>query len=533
MTCFVDSQYQPLLDFGGPSSSLSPGFHREACSVIWDHNTNMIGILPVSEPKLGDGSSRLEKVASLPPSFPEWLGDRSFQQVHGTRFAYVGGAMARGIASADLVIKLAKIGMMGFFGAAGLSLSVVEQEITKIKDSLEPQGLPFGANLIHTPEHPQLETQVVELYLKHGVKKVSASAFMKMTPSIVYYALKGLRKNGDQVERGNRVFAKVSRTEVARQFLSPAPQAIIDDLKRQGLITEEEAALGRMVPVAEDIIVESDSGGHTDNRPLGSLFPAIQKVRDHLIEQHQYQDRIRLGAAGGLGTPNAIAAAYSLGAAFVVIGSVHQSTVEAGISDYAKQMLGKAQIADITMTPSADMFQMGVKVQVLKRGTMMAPRGAQLYKLYRDYDSIEDIPSATRKQLEATVFRMDLDDVWRQTEGYFEEIDPRQLAKAETDPKYKMALIFRWYLGKSSQWPIQGQADRQVDYQIWCGPAMGAFNDWVAGSFLEAIENRSVDQVALNLMEGAAAVFRSQQLRSFGYDIANRAFLPTPQVLGI
>ena len=38
-------------------------------------------------------------VGSLPPLYPEWFGGRSFAEVHGTRFAYVVGEMARGIAS--------------------------------------------------------------------------------------------------------------------------------------------------------------------------------------------------------------------------------------------------------------------------------------------------------------------------------------------------------------------------------------------------------------------------------------------------
>ena len=53
-----------------------------------------------------------------------------------------------------------------------------------------------------------------------------------------------------------------------------------------------------------------------------------------------------------------------------------------------------------------------------------------------------------------------------------------------------MALVFRWYLGQSSSWANAGEPSRTVDYQIWCGPAMAAFNEWVRGSFLEQPENR-------------------------------------------
>ena len=65
-------------------------------------------------------------IAALPAVYPEWLGDRSFCDVHGTRFPYVSGAMANGIASTRLVIAMARAGFLGFFGAAGLGPATVE-----------------------------------------------------------------------------------------------------------------------------------------------------------------------------------------------------------------------------------------------------------------------------------------------------------------------------------------------------------------------------------------------------------------------
>jgi trans-AT polyketide synthase, acyltransferase and oxidoreductase domains len=60
---------------------------------------------------------------------------------------------------------------------------------------------------------------------------------------------------------------------------------------------------------------------------------------------------------------------------------------------------------------------------------------------------------------------------------------------------------------------------------------MGAFNQWVKGSFLEPAENRSVVQVALNLLEGAAAVTRAQQLRALGVPVPDQAFQFVPRML--
>src|SRR5262249_55562967 len=161
--------------------------------------------------------------------------------------------------------------------------------------------------------------------------------------------------------------------------------------------------------------------------------------------------------------------------AYVLIGSVHQSSVEAGLSLDAKRMLADAGIADVAMTAAADMFEAGVKVQVLKRGTLMAPRGNKLYQLFRQHESLDALPSADRTQLERDIFRLSLDDVWRETEAFFREREPAQLGRAMREPKHRLALVFRWYLGQSSRWPIAGTTERRSDYQIWCGPAMGAF----------------------------------------------------------
>jgi hypothetical protein len=79
-----------------------------------------------------------------------------------------------------------------------------------------------------------------------------------------------------------------------------------------------------------------------------------------------------------------------------------------------------------------------------------------------------------------------------------------------------MALLFRWYLGKTSRWATQGEVSRRIDYQIWCGPAMASFNEWVKDSFLADLDNRKVATVALNLLYGAAVITRINNLHSQG-----------------
>jgi hypothetical protein len=79
-----------------------------------------------------------------------------------------------------------------------------------------------------------------------------------------------------------------------------------------------------------------------------------------------------------------------------------------------------------------------------------------------------------------------------------------------------MALVFRWYLGQAAHWAKDGETSRRIDYQVWCGPAMGAFNEWTEGSFLAEPARRTVSAVAYNILFGAAVLTRANFLRCQG-----------------
>jgi len=507
---------------------------REPVFLVQDPEAGAIGVALGGErveQAQTNGVPHFPLLAVLPPLYPEWLGCRSFGEVHGVRFPYVSGAMANGIATTRLVIAMAEAGFLGFFGAAGLDRSRVEAAVDELQARLGDRHA-WGCNLINSPHEPALEAAVADLYIQRGVKRVSAAAYMALTPAVVRFALSGIRQEADgRIHRERFVFAKISRPEVARRFLEPAPDRILDPLVASGQLTAEEARLGRLVPVAEDIIVESDSGGHTDNRPLSALFPSILALRDEIARTQGYARPIRVGAAGGLGTPTAVAAAFSMGAAFVLTGSINQACIESGLDQCGREMLAGAGIADVIMAPAADMFEMGVEVQVLRRGTMFAVRAKKLYELYHAYPSLDAIPAEDRAKVETQMLQSTFEEAWKSTAEFWMGRDPGEVTKAEDNPKHKMALVFRSYLGLSSRWAIAGDAERRVDYQIWCGPAMGAFNRWTRGSFLAEPAARSVVQVARNLMEGATVVTRSQQLRSYGVPVPAEAFDYRPRPL--
>jgi len=467
----------------------------------------------------------------VPAIRPESLGDSGFKRRHGLKYAYVAGAMANGIASTALVKTMGENGMVGFFGAGGLSLSQIETAILELKAGLGDK--PFGFNLIHNLADPDHEMATVKLYLDHGVTLISAAAFMRITLPLVYYRVKGIHKN-DQgaIVTPNHIIAKVSRIEVARQFLAPPPEKLLDQLVERQMITSDEAMLASQIPMAQDLTAEADSGGHTDNRPALTLLPTFIALKNEAMETYNFESPLCVGLGGGIATPESASAAFSMGAAYILTGSINQACVEAGICEDVKKLLSKTEQADVAMAPSADMFEIGARVQVLKRGTLFPVRAEKLYRFYKNYTCFEDLPPAAQKEIEDKFLLMSFDAAWQSTRDFFlsrgiqQEVD-----RGEQSPAHKMALVFRSYLGQSSRWAIQGNPQRKMDYQVWCGPAMGAFNQWVKGSFLEPHTNRFAAEIAMNLLTGACVVTRAAFARAQGLELPSGAGLFSPMPL--
>jgi trans-AT polyketide synthase/acyltransferase/oxidoreductase domain-containing protein len=81
---------------------------------------------------------------------------------------------------------------------------------------------------------------------------------------------------------------------------------------------------------------------------------------------------------------------------------------------------------------------------------------------------------------------------------------PGEIDKADRNPKHKMALVFRWYFIHTMNLALQGKQDRRVDFQVHCGPSLGAFNQWVRGTELEDWRRRHADQIGEQLIQETA-----------------------------
>ena len=448
---------------------------------------------------------------------PTTMGDPGFMEMYGVDYPLYTGAMAKGIASAELVVALGKRKILASLGAGGMPLDLVNKSLDIIQAAL-PNG-PYAVNLIHSPFDDGLERGNVDLFLRRGVTIAEASAFMTLTIHVVRYRVAGLSMVNGKVVSKNKIIAKCSRTELAEMFMRPAPEKFLKKLLESKEITPEQARLAKLVPMSDDVAVESDSGGHTDNRPIHVILPLIMALRDRIQAELKYETPVRVGVGGGIGCPAAMAAAYQMGAAFVITGSVNQIARQSGSSDLVRKELAKAAYSDVTMAPAADMFDQGVKLQVLKKGTMFASRGNKLWELFCKYNSFDEMPPAELARLEKKTLNTTIDEIWKETTAFYINRlhDEAKVRKAETDPKLKMSMVFRWYLSKSSGWANRGEKKRKLDFQIWCGPAMGAYNDFVRGTYLDPATSGvypDAVQINLQLLTGCSYLQRIQQIRN-------------------
>lgn len=465
---------------------------------------------PVTEQKSEEAPPKLESVGRpLSESLGQVLGSQTFRNRYSLRYAYVAGGMSQCISSASLVIRMGRAGMIGYLGTGGLSLAEVEKAIQTVQAELKPEQ-PYGANFLANHDVPAVERALMGLFLKYKVTFIEAAGFVQMTPALVLFRISGLyRDELGNVQCRHHILAKVSRLEIAEMFMSPSPEHVLNGLLKEGVITPEQAIMAREIPMSHELCVEADCGGHTDGGIPTILLPAMLELRRRLVSHFRYREPICMGLAGGIGMPASAAAAFAMGADFIVTGSINQCTVESGASDKVKTMLQDTGIHDMALAPAGDRFESGSRIQVLKKGVLFPMRASKLYSLYTQYGSLEEVPQVERDKLERNLFKRSFDQIWQERVALLKsQGQEREVALAQANPKVRMGQVFRWYFGYSSQLALSGSKEDVVNYQVHTGPALGAFNQWVKGTPLEPWAQRHVDEIGMKLMDAAAKHLR-------------------------
>ncbi|MCF2437403.1 hypothetical protein LV779_39130 [Streptomyces thinghirensis] len=198
---------------------------------------------------------------------------------------------------------------------------------------------------------------------------VEASGFPLITPALVRFRLKG-----------GRIIAKVSRTDVAAEFLAPPPERLVARLLEAGEVTAEEARAAAGRPMADDLCVEADGGWLSGTADL--LTPCCPPCCGCATRRRRRPPRI--GCAGGIGTPGGRRGRVParrrlrpdrLGQP-VLRGGRHSARE-------VKDILQEAREYDVDTAPWAELFDLGVQARYLKRGLFFPARASRLYELWR------------------------------------------------------------------------------------------------------------------------------------------------------
>ena len=440
---------------------------------------------------------------------PENLGNPLFQERYRCKWSYFSGSMYKKIASEELVIRMSKAKLLSFFGSAGLFPGELKASIQRIQSQLDPNE-PYGMCLISNIHNTAYEMQQVELFIRYQIPVIEVAAFATISPPLAYCRVKGLSQAQGKIIIPRRLIGKCSRLEVARMFLSPPPLSLIQQLLESKLISAQEAELSQKIPMMDDLAVEADSGGHTDQGTAFSLIPAITSLRNQMMQKYQYKESILVGCGGGIGTPQAIIAAFQLGAEFIFTGSINQCTVESGAHPVVKDLLSTVSIHDVTTAPAGDMFEIGAKVQVVKKNTQFPERANKLYQLFMQYGCLEAIPVSIKKELEKHYFKRTIEEVWKEVCDYKQKRNPQQLQEAQENDRLHLRLIFQWYFAHSNAVTFAGNIEEKDNFQIHCGPALGSFNQWVQGTLYQDWKSRHVVEITELLFTQACSLLQKQ-----------------------
>ncbi|KJK59192.1 hypothetical protein UK12_05775 [Saccharothrix sp. ST-888] len=439
----------------------------------------------------------------VPTITPERLGAASFRARYGLRRAYLVGSAGTGVGSAGLVEALGRAGLMGFHdirpGTAGSGAPV---------GGTVPGGAVAGGALLGGVPlgRSGAEAATVDALLGQGVDRVESDHPLGPSRELVRFRCSGAHLDASGRPTAVRhVLARVHGPDHAAAFLSPPADAVLDALVRDGDLTDEEAAAGRRLPVACDVWTDAGSGWRTHTADTGQLLCSVRRVAEQAAVAHGYREPLHVGVGSGVGGPESAAAAFALGADFVVTTGINLCAEESPVPAAVRELLAAVGPADTGWAPAADHFELGARVRVVRRGTLFPARANRLLRLYRTHRAYGDIDSRTRRHIESAVLGRPFEEL---CEGLCAEL--RAAGRPVPDgPRRRMALAFRWYLEESARWAIRAEPGRSADYQLRCGPELAEFNraasaPGASGSAPSGGPDRSVAGIADWIMSGAA-----------------------------
>ncbi|HEY7143733.1 MAG TPA: ACP S-malonyltransferase [Streptosporangiaceae bacterium] len=441
------------------------------------------------------------------------LGSAAFRAEYRLRLAYLAGGLGLGVSGPELLLALASDGLLGFLGTAGRTLTEVEADLR----ALAPAAGGFGISLPAGLAGPAQVAALVEAGLRHNVAVAEVTGHAGVTAELIRWRFSGARRGPDgRYAAARGLLAKVGRAGQAAAFLRPAPADLTARLCAAGTLTEEEAAAAAGLPVADAVCAETGSGWLAGGDSGAALLAAVLAARDQAAARYGPGYQAWVGSSGGIGSPAAVASAFLSGADFVLTGSVNQCSAEARTSDAVKDLLAGAGPDDTEQAPAGELFELGGRTRVLaRRGTLFAARAAALQHAYRVHagpgagpgpasgQGLAGLDPRLRRDLAGRYFGKPLEEV---TSEVRDRLTGAERDRADREPRYLMARVFGAYFTLAYRAALAGDPAHRLNYQIPCGPAMGAFNQCVQGTPLADWRRRTVTDIAQFLMAGAAGL---------------------------
>ncbi|WP_244933313.1 acyltransferase domain-containing protein [Micromonospora tulbaghiae] len=400
--------------------------------------------------------------ASGPPpaaaSRPRPAGSSGLRADYGIRYACLAGSSPFGVTSPAFLRRLSGAGLLGFFGAQGLTLPEIRAALAELRD-VRRYGVawPSGGD----------ERALCDLYLAHDVRHVEVTGPLAVvSPQLVRF------RHGDGPRQ---VMVRAPDLATAVRFLRPADPATVRALAAAGHLDGASAGAVAREAVATDVAVERDAH---------ALVPALVALRG------REAPGARIGVAG-VGTPAAVAAAFALGADFVVTTTVNQCTVEAATSDAAKDLLAALDVTDVREAPDPDLFELGARSPVAHRGTLFAARAEELYRMFLRYDRLADVGPRRLAELERTHFGRPLDEV------------RADLGVAGRDDRGVLASVCAAYCREATAAALRGTPGQRLNYRVPASTDVGAFNRLVAAEPLADWRARHAELVTERLLSEA------------------------------
>ena len=372
---------------------------REPMRVVLDADTGQPGVAFGGHLEPSPAAGALPLLGVLPALYPEWLGDRSFCEAHGVRFPYVAGAMANGIATTRMVVELARAGCLGFFGAAGLDAGSSRSGPRRARAGARP-GRP-GLGLEPHPLAERAGARGGRCRPLPAARGAHGRGLGLHGADPGGGALRAHRADGRRRRPGPTAPTTCSPRSPGRRSRGASWRRRRPTCSRpwspRASSPRTRPRLGASLPLAEDVTVEADSGGHTDNRPLTAL-------------SCRSSSPCATGSPQSTATPGRSASARP--AAWAPRAPWRRRSRSAPpTSDRARSTRPASSrgcqrpdgpcsprpgVADVMMAPAADMFELGVKVQVLRRGTHVRAARAPSSTSSTGPPTLEAIPAAER-----------------------------------------------------------------------------------------------------------------------------------------